>query len=200
MPHEIEINVTNINLEEVKERLQELGADYVGTYNYKILNIEIENRDNVKSEEYYTKWARVRSDGKKTTLTLKEQYGTDINKRLEYEVETSDFITTAKIMLKMLPDAKYSYIEKSRIDYHYKENNLDIVIDKWPKLPYKMEIEGTSEDVIKEFYKRLNLKSGTLTPSIAVSDEEYYKMFNIDYKEMINEYNEKFEKMLEELQ
>lgn len=200
MPHEIEINVTNIDLEDAKERLQELGADYVGTYNYKILNIEIENRDNVKSEEYYTKWARVRSDGKKTTLTLKEQYGTDINKRLEYEVETSDFITTAKIMLKMLPDAKYSYIEKSRIDYHYKENNLDIVIDKWPKLPYKMEIEGTSEDVIKEFYKRLNLKSGTLTPSIAVSDEEYYKMFNIDYKEMINEYNEKFEKMLEELQ
>ncbi|ASI13763.1 CYTH-like superfamily phosphatase [Candidatus Mancarchaeum acidiphilum] len=200
MLHEIEISVTNINLEEAKERLQELEANYVGTYNYKILNIEIENRGNIESEEYYTKWARVRSDGKKTTLTLKEQYGTDINKRLEYEVETSDFITTAKIILKMLPDAKYSYIEKSRIDYRYKENNLDIVIDKWPKLPYKMEVEGPSEESIKEFYKRLNLKSGTLAPSIAVSNEEYYKMFNIDYKEMINEYNEKFEKMLEELQ
>lgn len=115
MPHEIEINVTNINLEEAKERLQELGADYVGTYNYKILNIEIENRGNIESEEYYTKWARVRSDGKKTNLTLKEQYGTDINKRLEYEVETSDFITTAKIVLKMLPDAKYNYIKKAEL-------------------------------------------------------------------------------------
>ncbi len=40
MPHEIEINVTNIDLEDAKERLQELGADYVGTYNYKILKNE----------------------------------------------------------------------------------------------------------------------------------------------------------------
>lgn len=77
---------------------------------------------------------------------------------------------------------------------------MDIVIDKWPKLPYKMEIEGPSEEIIKEFYKRLNLKSGTLTQGIAVSDEEYYKMFNIDYNGMVREYNEKFEKMLEELQ
>jgi adenylate cyclase class 2 len=200
MPHEIEINVVDIDLEEAIKRLQELGLKHVGDYDYKILNIEVKNEGFVGEANYYTCWARVRSDGNRTTLTLKEQYGTDINKRIEYEVETSDFVTTAKIIIKMLPDAKYNYIEKSRIHYLSEENNINVVIDKWPKLPYKMEIEGPSEEEIKKFYKKLNLKSGKLMPNIAVSDEDFYKMFNIDYKEIMKEYNEKFKRMLDESQ
>ncbi|MGC9132772.1 MAG: hypothetical protein ACP5HJ_04040, partial [Candidatus Micrarchaeia archaeon] len=96
--------------------------------------------------------------------------------------------------------AKYNYIEKSRIHYLSEENNINVVIDKWPKLPYKMEIEGPSEEEIKKFYKKLNLKSGKLMPNIAVSDEDFYKMFNIDYKEIMKEYNEKFKRMLDESQ
>ena len=49
-----------------------------------------------------------------------------------------------------------------------------------------------------ETYKKLSIRKEPMK-SIAVPDEEFYKLFGVDYKMVSKEYKEKLEKMLAEL-
>jgi hypothetical protein len=152
----------------------------------------------VKDENYYTSWMRVRTDGKRNTLTLKEQHGTGAGKRNEYEIEVNSFMGAVKILTKVMPSSKFDYIERQREQYVYEPLGIEISIDKWPEIPYKMEIEGKSEDELRKFYDSLKLKKGSISRNIAVSDEEFYRLFGIDYVKLKAEYKAKIEKMLDD--
>jgi len=203
MPKEIELTVYDIDIEKAIKKLEECKAIFVGKYHFKTVNFQLETKGDIKSleaskedEKYYTAWLRVRTDGKRTTLTFKEQYGTTILKRSEYEVEVSDFLKTIKIIMKLLPNAQYNYTESKREEYKLGEVTIDI--NKRPYLPYSIEIEGPTQEVVMETYKKLGIKKEPMK-SIAVPDEEFYKLFGVDYKMVSKEYKEKLEKMLAEL-
>jgi len=203
MPKEIELTVYGIEREKAIKKLEECKAIFVGKYHFKTVNFQLETKGNIKSleaskedEQYYTAWLRVRTDGKRTTLTFKEQYGTTILKRSEYEVEVSDFLKTVKIIMKLLPNAQYNYTESEREEYKLGEVTIDI--NKRPYLLYSIEIEGPTHEVVMETYKKLGIRKEPMK-SIAVPDEEFYKLFGVDYKMVSKEYKEKLEKMLAEL-
>ncbi len=200
MGSEIELKIVGINPNNAKKRLAAINARFKGSYVLQRVTFQgtrsgriKDYKSNTANDSYYTSWIRVRTDGKRTTLTLKEQRGTGITKRSEYEVEVSDFATMVKILTKMIPDAYRNYMITTRDVYEL--GDVTITIDKWPYLPYQLEIEGPTEKKIRGVYDRLKI-SGKIAPSIAISDEEYYKLHNVDYKKLVSNYNARLNRLL----
>ena len=137
MAKEIELKIVGIKPNEAKKRLEAVNAVFKGHFVLQRVTFQgamsgqIKDYDSDNSnEDYHTSWIRVRTDGKKTTLTLKEQQGTGIKKRYEYEIEVSDFTTTVKILTRIMPGSSRSYIVTTRDVYEL--GDVMVTIDKWP--------------------------------------------------------------------
>ena len=138
MHTEYEVRVLEVNVNKVLEKLNDLHATrlwdrlqrrYVYDFNPK--------QDN--------KWIRLRTNGEKTTLTIKDVTTSKIDGTKELEIEVSDF-EECNLILKELGYVAKGYQENRRIQYDL--NGVEIDIDYWPKIPTYMEIEGTSEEAV----------------------------------------------------
>ena len=98
------------------------------------------------------KWIRLRTNGKKTTLTIKEiKDKTAIDGTMELETVVGDFDVMNDI-LKELGYRYRNYQENYRIIYSL--DDVEISIDSWPLIPTYVEIEGkTNEDVVMALEK-----------------------------------------------
>lgn len=98
------------------------------------------------------KWIRLRTNGKKTTLTIKEiKDKTAIDGTMELETFVGDFDVMNDI-LKELGYSYRNYQENYRIIYSL--DSVEISIDSWPLIPTYAEIEGkTNEDVVMALEK-----------------------------------------------
>ena len=171
---EYEVRVLEINVEEIKEKLKALNAVLV--------------EDVIQKRYVYdfnpvnpNKWIRLRTNGYKTTLTIKNIESLDISGTKEIEIEVSDFDTTNEI-LKELGYIPKGVQENKRIKYEL--NGVEIDIDTWPKIPTYLEIEGKSE---KEVYDILNLL-GIPKENATTLDVQgiYEKVYGIDLKKEPN--------------
>lgn len=153
MHTEYEVRVLEIDKENLIKKLEELGAQKVADFNYKrkIYNF-IPKDDN--------KWIRLRTDGKKTTLTIKKLESLEINGTKEMEVEVSDFEETNNI-LNELGYTAHTYQENKRTRYVL--NNVELDIDSWPYIPTYLEIEGKDEQSVKEMIKLLEVDESKVT-------------------------------------
>ena len=120
------------------------------------------------------KWIRLRTDGRKHTITFKEQIGSGINQTTEYETEVMDFKIAAKILCKAMNKCLYS--ESTRIPYTLK--GAEITIDKAPLIPWYVEVEGKSEKHVRSVQKLLDIK-GKDVGNIAGS--KVYELYGMDY-------------------
>ena len=77
------------------------------------------------------KWIRLRTDGFKTTLTIKEYTSSKIDGVKELEIEVSDMEKT-NLILEELGYKKRSVQENKRTRYIL--NDVEIDIDTWPYL------------------------------------------------------------------
>ena len=145
MAKEREVTILNIDIKEFTKNLLKHGA--------------------VKKDEFlqrrYTydfnpilpnKWIRLRTNGKKTTLTIKEiKNKAAIDGTMELETVVGDF----DVMNDILRELGYSYRnyqENYRIIYLM--DDVEISIDSWPLIPTYVEIEGkTNEDVVMALEK-----------------------------------------------
>jgi adenylate cyclase class IV len=171
MVKERELKVTDINKDEVIKRLKSLDAKYVGTYMYRRL-ISIP-KQNGKGES----WFRIRSDGKKHVVTFKQKNGSRLAQE-KYEMQIAEIGEYAKIFM----DAphKLLYFENKRVEYNLEGNK--ITIDKWPYLPWSLEIEGNSKNEIMKMFRRLALKKGR--PLGNMSGRKGYSYYGLDYEEI----------------
>lgn len=180
---EYEARVLEINKEKVEERLKSLGAKKVADFDYKrrVYNFYPAS-DN--------KWIRLRTDGTKTTLTIKEIKSKTIDGTEETEIQVSDF-EKANIMLNKLGYKAHSYQENKRTRYLLDEVEIDI--DTWPYIPTYVEIEGKSTKEVTDTINRLQLNDHTVT-SIDVQGvfKEFYKI-DIAKKEEVK-FGEKLDK------
>lgn len=178
MAREIEVAYYNIDKDAIVSQLKVLKAKSLGKYHMRRINFQLERKGSVGDISYYTSWIRIRTDGDKTMLTLKEQYGNKITNRKEYEVSVSDFDNAVRIIYKLLKDPSYDYFESDREIYEME--GAKIFIDKFPELPYLLEIEADSENVINKTLEKIKI-SGEPDVNKSVPTEEYYKMHNMDY-------------------
>ncbi|MFD4442074.1 class IV adenylate cyclase [Nocardia sp. NPDC058519] len=93
------------------------------------------------------KWIRLRDNGKRTTLAVKEIASDAIDGTHEVEVSVDDFAAT-NALLEMMGFSAKSYQETKRISYTL--DGAELELDNWPRIPSYLEIEAaTKADVIR---------------------------------------------------
>lgn len=138
MHTEYEVRVLEINKEELEKKLEKVNAKFEWD--------RIQKRyvyDFVPKED--GKWIRLRTNGEKTTLTIKNITSSKIDGTQELEIEVDSFERT-NLLLKELGYTPKGYQENRRIQYQL--NGVEVDIDMWPNIPTYLEIEGSSEDVV----------------------------------------------------
>ena len=93
----------------------------------------------------------------------------------EAEVVVNNFNEMNTILTKIGLKAR-NYQENQRHQFRYKDAEIDI--DTWPLIPTYLEIEGKSEEIIKEVCENLGLDYNKST-TMDVTDI-YNKIYNID--------------------
>ena len=172
MHTEYELRVLDIDAEKVIKKLEELGAEKIAEFNYKrrVYNFH---------PAVDHKWIRLRTDGKKTTLTIKKLESFEIDGTKELEIEVSDFEET-NLVLNELGYTAHTYQENKRIRYML--NGVELDIDSWPYIPTYLEIEGKSEEAVKDMVKLLEVDENKIT---SIDVQGVFKTFyNIDIAEV----------------
>ncbi|MFE6926087.1 class IV adenylate cyclase [Nocardia sp. NPDC057663] len=93
------------------------------------------------------KWIRLRDNGNRTTLAVKEITSDAIDGTHEVEVSVDDFAATNSL-LEMMGFSAKSYQENKRVSFTLDGAQLEL--DTWPRIPPYLEIEAaTKADVIR---------------------------------------------------
>ncbi|HIH49927.1 MAG: CYTH domain-containing protein [Candidatus Micrarchaeaceae archaeon] len=186
MSKEREVEILDIEKSAVIKRLKELRAKHVGKYKFKRIEFMLEG--DIGSGH---SWIRVRTDGKDTTITLKEMEAEkDFGALEEYEVKTNNFVDAVKIMSK-IAGSKVVYFENERDAYTL--GQAYITIDKWPEIPAFLEIEAPSMKLLKAVYKRLGIK-GKFFGSASI--DRIYKNYGLDFRKVVEKNEPRLKKLL----
>ena len=168
MENEYEITVLDIDVMKIEKKLLEIGAVKEGEFFQK------RNLYNFH-EEYRGRFIRLRTNGAKTTLTIKEKSAKkEIGSVKELEVEVSDFEKTDEILS--------MYQENKRTIYRL--GNIEFDIDSWPMIPTYLEIEGKSKEQVEEMIEKLEIDKNKLSLDKV---SEIYKKYGFDihdYKDL----------------
>lgn len=166
---EYECRILEIKKEKFISKLESLGAIKKGEYEQKRFVYDF-------NPAIPSKWIRLRTNGKKTTLTIKEVAdNTTASGTKELEVEVSSFDDTNKI-LNELGYIPRNYQENNRITYTL--DDVEIDIDSWPLIPTYVEIEGKDEESINQLLKKLKIDQKDVTTLDVTSI--YNEIYNID--------------------
>jgi len=171
MKTEYEVKILNINIEEIKKKLIKIGAKkhlerHMRRYVY---NIDPNNQQT---------WIRLRDDGEKTQLTIKEISDNSITGTKELEINVSDFDKTHLILDKL--GYKHKALQENKRE-SYKLKDIEFEIDSWPKIPPYLEIEGPSKEKVEEAVKLLGYASEDTT---SMNTKKIYLKHDIDLDEI----------------
>ena len=106
------------------------------------------------------KWIRLRTNGDKTTLTIKNIVSSQIDGTQELEVVVDDFEKT-NLVLNELGFVAKGYQENRRRQYIL--DGVEIDIDSWPLIPTYLEIEGKSEQDVYQVLEKLGISRDSAT-------------------------------------
>ena len=169
---EYEIRVLEIDKDEIIKKIKALGGTLEGEYEQKRYVYDfIPKIDN--------KWIRLRTDGTKTTLTIKEIANSNIDGTKELEIEVDDFAATNKLLNELGFQPK-GYQENKRTRYLL--NGVEIDIDQWPMIPAYLEIEGKNEEEINQMIELLEVDKTKVTSKDVMGI--YFDVYNIDIEQI----------------
>jgi len=170
MKTEIECRILEINPDKIQQKLLEIGAKKITERNMKRYVYDID------SNEDHT-WIRLRDNGEKITLAIKEIHTDEIDGTKEIEVDVSDFEKTNTILNKLKYTHK-AYQENKRISYKFKD--VEVEIDFWPKIPPYIEFEAKSKEKIEEVVNLLGFKMADTT---CLNNIKIYEKYGINLHE-----------------
>lgn len=164
MKNEIEARLLEVDYSKFVEKLNGVGAQLVGDY----LQLRYcYDFSPVKENS----WIRLRTNGKETTLTIKEICDGSIDGTKELEILVSSFAETDRILNKLGYNAR-SKQENRRIKYLL--DGVEIDIDFWPYIPTYVEFEGKNVREIKSVCEKLNVPFNDLVTLDVASIYAYY--------------------------
>ena len=173
MHTEYEVRILDIDVDDVIKRIEKTKA--------------VKEWDLIQKRFVYDfipkidgKWIRLRTNGEKTTLTIKNVVSSTIDGTQELEVEVDNF-DRCNLILKELGYEARGYQENRRIQYTL--NGVEIDIDYWPMIPTYLEIEGPSEEAVYYVVELLGFKKEDCTTRDV---EGIY----LDYGHQLEELNE----------
>lgn len=141
---EIEVKFLEINKEELVAKLKSLGAEDQGEDFLREIIFYDHDMAWQRSKETVV---RLRSNNQNTFLTYKHNEAKNAIGMKEIEFAVSD-MNKAKEFLEAVGLVAYRHQEKKRHKFMLGEVIIDI--DTWPKVPTYVELEGPSEDAIKD--------------------------------------------------
>lgn len=143
MKTEYEATFLDIDRVHLTETLRALGATLEWPeYMQRRVTLELP-----KEKQNPNTWLRVRDEGDKVTLTLKSVDGKTITGQKEILVEVNDFDGTVAL-LESIGCERKSYQESKRELWQF--GDVEIAIDTWPFLDTYVEVEGLSEEAVKD--------------------------------------------------
>jgi len=166
MNTEYEVRILEIDKNDFIKRLEQLGAKkeedffqrrYVYDFNPAIKG----------------KWIRLRTNGRESTLTIKNIISSLIDGTKEIEIVVSDF-DKCKYILNEL-----GYQENKRTRYYL--DGVEIDIDTWPKIPTYVEIEGNSEEEVMTLIRKLGYNEDEIT---TLDVDSIYKKYGYSLDEI----------------
>jgi adenylate cyclase class 2 len=148
MKTEYEATFLDIQKEDLTQTLKALGAILVRPeYMQRRVTLELP-----KEKQDPNTWLRVRDEGNKVTLTLKSVDGKTITGQKEILVEVNDLGDTVAL-LESIGCERKSYQESRRELWLL--GDVEVAIDTWPFLDTYVELEGSSEEVVKTAAQKL---------------------------------------------
>jgi len=148
MEIEYEAAFTNVNVEEMRQKLRDSGAE--------LLRPEFEQKRTVynlpKESGITGGFARVRDEGDKITLSIKAITGDKIEDQRESCITVDSFEEAGKI-LEILGCERKAYQQTRRELWIL--DGVEVTIDTWPFLEPFVEVEGESEEVVKKVSEQL---------------------------------------------
>ncbi len=142
MKHEYEAKFLSVDVIGLQTKLADLGA--IQALPRTLLTRKIFESDDLDD----TQWVRLRDEGTRTTLTLKQvSDATSIHGTTEIETEVGDLQAMAEI-LSSLGLREVRYQENFREEWQLGHVAFDF--DTWPGLPTFLEIEGPDEQSVRE--------------------------------------------------
>ena len=167
MKTEYEVRLLEIDHDLMIEKLEKLGAQ-------KVFGAMQERKVYDFNPVDPNRWIRLRTNGLKTTLTIKELKDKTITGTKEAEIEVSSFIDTDEILNQLGYEAR-SYQQNFRIQYIL--DDVEIDLDRWPLIPEYMEIEGKSTDDVYAVLDKLGINKDAVT---TMDVDSIYKYYGID--------------------
>lgn len=178
MQTEIEAKFLNIDVENFRKKLNELGAEQEHT---EILMKRKTYDDAFKSLAKVKGWVRVRDEGKKVTLSYKQSIDRTLHGTKEINVVVDDFDNTCNF-LETVGFKQKSYQETKREKWIL--NGVEITIDTWPWIPSFVELEASNEDDLKKVVEDLGFNwSEALHGSVETAYQEIYDVTEIEIDE-----------------
>ena len=149
MQAEIEVKFLDINHEELRKKLESLGA--ICEKPMRLMRRVVIDSDVMKSKGGFL---RVRDENGKITMTYKQFDQLSVDGAKELEVTISDFDTAVQILEQAgLP---YRSFQESKRET-WKFEGAEVVLDEWPWLKPYIEIEGESESQLQQIASKLGL-------------------------------------------
>jgi adenylate cyclase, class 2 len=167
MQIEFEAKILDIDVDEFISKLNALGARKIGEKMQKRLVYDF-------TPKKENSWIRLRTDGDKATLCIKEIQNHKIDGTAELETSVGDFETTAHILEKLGYTPK-AYQENRRISYIL--DDVEIEIDSWPLIPPYIEIEAKSIHAVEAMIIKLGYK---VSQSTSINTQDVYRIYGID--------------------
>jgi len=167
METEFETKILDVDVALMKQLLEEIGATFVKEkfqqrYVYDFTPVNPNS------------WVRLRTDGNKTTLTIKEIHSDDVDGTKELEIIIDNF-EIMHLLLEKLGYTARAYQENKRTSYTL--GGVDIEIDEWPMIPAYIEIEGKNYMEVEGIVKILGYN---MSQTIAINTKKVYAKYGID--------------------
>ncbi len=172
---EIEAKFIDINVDELKLKLENLGATFVGSFDYKRKSYDFPGLPLAEQHA----WVRVRDEGDRVVMTYKQRLEANSETMRdggmkEVEIVVSDF-NLADQFLKSIGMIEKFYEENKRERYIL--DNVEVDIDSWPMIKPYIELEGNSWENVKSVAEKLGFDWNT---HLRCSTMQIYKMNGID--------------------
>lgn len=142
MKTEIEVKFCDVDVDATRELLARAGA--ICEQPMRLMRRVIIETEQLAARNAFV---RVRDEGDRTTLTYKQFDETSLTGAKEIEVTVSEFDATVALLEQV--DLVHKSFQESRRET-WKMGDVEVVIDEWPHLDPYVEIEGGSEEAVKQ--------------------------------------------------
>ena len=143
MQIEYEATFLDINKDILRQKLKEVGAILVRPeYIQKRRVFHLP-----EGHEIQGGWLRVRDEGDKITMSVKIVDGDKIENQKEVQLSVGDFDAACELVKIIGCQEKAYQVSKREL---WSLNGTEVTIDEWPYLEPFVEIEGNSEDAVKQ--------------------------------------------------